>query len=188
MTIRPSRPHSSVAEPQAQADPDQAWKALALVNDWLKHAETKLAAALATTGVGGGALFNLVTKQDHPSLAVNIAAALCGVMLFGAGVFAICGLFPVVQLGRHQPDDDVFNPLFFHDIARAYKGDAPSYGAILHTLTTDFDDLVRHLGRQVHANAIVAGRKYRWAKWSLRALLVGLLALWTLAVIIARKW
>jgi hypothetical protein len=54
------------------------------------------------------------------------------------------------------------NPLFFHDVARAYKGDAPTYGAILHTLTTNPDDLVRHISQQVHANATVAQRKYQW--------------------------
>jgi hypothetical protein len=178
----------SIAEPPARPDPEQAWKTLGLINDWLKHAEAKLAAALATTGVGGGVLFNLVTKQGQPSVAVNVAAAVCGITLFGAGVLAIIGLFPVVQLGRRQQGHDLVNPLFFHDIACAYMGDAPGYSAVLHRLTIDFDDLVGHLGRQVHANAIVADRKYRWAKWSLRALLIGLLALWALAVIIARQW
>lgn len=177
-----------MAEPPVRPDPEQAWKTLGLVDDWLKHAEAKLAAALATTGVGGGVLFNLVTKQGQPSVAVNVAAAVCGITLFGAGVFAIVGLFPVVQLGRRQQGRDQVNPVFFRDIAHAYRCDAPGYSAVLHRLTMDFDDIVGHLGQQIHANAVVADRKYRWAKWSLRALLIGLLALWALAVIIARKW
>jgi pycsar effector protein len=76
-------------------------------------------------------------------------------------------------------------PAIFHDVARAYKEDSPSYGAILHTLTTNPQDLVRHLGQQIHANATVAQRKYRWANRATQALLLGLLALGALAAIIA---
>jgi Family of unknown function (DUF5706) len=58
---------------------------------------------------------------------------------------------------------------------------------VLHTLTTNPDDLVRHLGQQIHANATVAQRKYRWANRAIRALLLDLLAIAALATIIALK-
>jgi hypothetical protein len=41
------------------------------------------------------------------------------------------------------------------------------------------------LGQQIHANATVAQRKYRWANRATQALLLGLLALGALAAIIA---
>ncbi len=96
------------------------------------------------------------------------------------------GVYPRVRLGRKATDAAV-NPLFFHDVARAYKRDAPSYGAVLHTLTTNPDDLVRHISQQTHANATVAQRKFRWADRGIRALVLDLLALGALAMIIALK-
>ncbi|MBK6871325.1 MAG: hypothetical protein IPG94_08045 [Kineosporiaceae bacterium] len=167
-------------------DPDQAWKALSLVNDWVKHAETKLGVTLAATGVTGGVLFNLVKDRGHASAIFNLSAAVCGVAIFVAGVCAMAGLYPRLRLQQTHPPDTA-NPLFFHDVARAYQGDSPSYAAVLHTLTTNRDDLVRHLSQQIHANATVAQRKYRWADRAIRALLVDVLTLGAVATIIAMK-
>jgi hypothetical protein len=152
-----------------------------------RHAEAKVGVVLAATGVSGGVLFNLVKQRSDTSWAFNIAAAVCGAAVVGAGVCAMTGLYPVVRLQKRRTADESVNPLFFHDVARAYKGDAPSYGAVLHTLTSNPDDLVRHLGQQIHANATVAQRKYRWANRAIRALLLALLALGALAAIIALK-
>ena len=172
--------------PPTPPDPDQAWKALSLVNDWLRHAETKLGLILAATGVSCGVLFNLVKDQDDGSTAFKIAAGICGVAALVAGTIAMIGLYPVVRLGRRRRSaEGIINPLFFHDIACAFRDDAPNYGAVLHTLTTSPGDLVRRIGQQVHANATVAQRKYRWANWAIRALLVDLLALGAVAAITA---
>ena len=167
-------------------DPEQAWKALTLVNDWVKHAETKLAAILAATGVSAGVLFNLVKDRTHYSHLYDVAASICAVSIVAAGIFAVIGLYPRVTL-RRKLAEDTTNPLFFHDVARAYKGDAPTYGAVLHTLTTNPDDLVQHISQQVHANATVAQRKYLWANRAIRALIIGLLALGAVATITALK-
>lgn len=35
--------------PESCPEPDQAWKALGLVNDWIKHADAKVGATLAVT-------------------------------------------------------------------------------------------------------------------------------------------
>lgn len=182
-TAPPPEPEPRTVPP----DPDQAWKALSLVNDWVKHAEAKLGVTLAATGVSGGVLFNLVKDRGDTTWAFNVAAVVCCVAVLAAGACAMLGLYPVVRL-RQKAADEAVNPLFFHDVATAYKGDAPSYGAVLHTLTTSPDDLVRHLGQQVHANATVAQRKYRWANRAIRALLLDLLALGAVATIIALKW
>ncbi|MCU0277319.1 MAG: DUF5706 domain-containing protein [Candidatus Nanopelagicales bacterium] len=188
--MRRRRERASRPEPEpltAPPDTDQAWKSLSLVNDWVKHAEAKLGVTLAATGVSGGLLFNLVKDRGDTTWAFNVAAAVCCVAVFVAGVCAMIGLYPVVRL-RQRTADEAINPLFFHDIATAYKGDAPSYSAVLHTLTTNPDDLVRHLSQQVHANATVAQRKYRWANRAIRALLLDLLMLGAVATIIALKW
>lgn len=170
-------------------DPDQAWKALSLVNEWLRHAEAKLGVIVAAAGVSGGVLFNLVKDHTDRSIAFKIATAICAAAVLVAGVSAMAGLYPVVRVGRvRRSGGESVNPLFFHDIARSYRGDAPRYGAILGTLTTNPDDLVRHIGQQVHANATVAQRKYRWANWAIRALLVDVLALGTTAAVTAMKW
>jgi hypothetical protein len=166
--------------------PEQAWKALSLVNDWVKHAETKLGVVMAAAAASGAVLFNLVKGHAHSSVAFDVTALVCSASLLAAGACAMVGLYPVVRLGRKMTNDTV-NPLFFHDIARAYKGDAPSYGSVLHTLTTNPDDLTRHLGQQIHANATVAQRKYRWANRAIRALLLDLLSIATLATIIALR-
>jgi len=176
----PAGPDTTAVSPDA----DQAWKALSLVNDWVKHAEAKLGVILAATGVSGGILFNLVKNRGGASVAFDVAAVFCAVSVLAAGACAMIGLYPRVRL-RRKTTDDAVNPLFFHDVARAYKGDAPRYAAVLHTLTTNPDDLVRHLGQQIHANATVAQRKYRWANRAIRALLLGILALGALAAIIA---
>jgi len=49
-TTSPTPPSSGELLTLADPDPDQAWKALNLVNDWIKHAETKLIAILAASG------------------------------------------------------------------------------------------------------------------------------------------
>lgn len=167
-------------------DPDQAWKALSLVNDWVKHAEVKLGVVLATTGVSGGVLFNLVKNQEHASQALDAASVISGTSVLAAGVCAMIGLYPRVTLQRRTSDGGD-NPLYFEDIARLHKDDAPSYGVSLHMLIANPNDLVQHLGQQIHANATVAQRKYRWANRAIRALLLGLLALGAVATIIALK-
>jgi hypothetical protein len=185
--MRRRRAASAQADPSPiPPDPEQAWKALALVNDWLKHAEIKLAVVLAATGVSGGVLFNLVKDRAHYSHLYNLAATVCGGSVVTAGIFAVIGLYPRMKL-RRTPTEDTVNPLFFHDVARAYNGDAPSYRAVLHTLTTNPDDLVRHISQQVHANATVAQRKYQWANRAIRALILDLLALGAVATITALK-
>lgn len=71
----------------------------------------------------------------------------------------------------------------------AFKsGNRYTFGAVLGPLTTAPDDLVRHIGQQVHANASVASRKYRFVSWAMWALLVDLLALGSVAAIAAIGW
>ena len=72
----PGRPTVVVAE--VKGEPDHAWKALSLVNDWIKHAETKAGATLAAAGVVGGVLFNLMQDRHNAGWNLDIASTVCG--------------------------------------------------------------------------------------------------------------
>jgi hypothetical protein len=167
-------------------EPEQAWRMLTLVSNLVMQAEAKLGVILATTGVTGGILFSLVKGRSDTGVAFDVAAVVCAASVFVAGACAMIGLYPRVTLRRNMTDDAA-NPLFFHDVASIYMGDPRGYSAVLHTLTTDPDDLIRHLGQQIHANATVAQRKYRWANRAIRALLLDLVAIGSLATILALK-
>jgi hypothetical protein len=173
----------TAATPLAPSQPEQAWHVLSLINALITQAETKLGVVLAAAGVSGGILFDLVHSQVGHSLGVDAVATLCAVLVFIAGSCAMIGLYPRVTL-RLQHTRPTGNPLFFRDIAHIYKGDPMAYSRVLQKLTTHPDDLVHHLAQQIHANATIAQRKYRWADWAVKALLLDLLAIALLATII----
>lgn len=183
-----NKPVEHGSAPSMQPELEQAWKTLALVTDWLRHAEAKLGIILGFTGVSAGVLFNLVKEQANGSCIFSSAAAVCCVAVVVAATFAMLGLLPVIHLaGKRREEETVINPLYFHDIAHTYVK-ASSYIGVLGSLTTAPDDLVRHIGQQVHANASVASRKYQFAGWAMWALLVDLLALGSVAAIAALEW
>jgi hypothetical protein len=197
----PSAPSRQATPTGPTCDPDQAWKALTLVNDWVKHAETKSAATLAATGVSGGVLYNLVQQQRDPSLAVTIVGGICGAAIFLAGLFALLALTPRTNpLGglRKQPptstasddegQEDPVNLLFFGDITRRYGDDSPTYAEVLGALTSNPEELTRHIARQVHANAGVAHSKYEWAGRAIWALAVALISLAGVAVLVGQRY
>lgn len=163
-------------------DPDQAWKALSLVNEWIRHAEAKTGATLAATGVVGGLLYSLVKNQNHPSLAISVLASACGACVLAAGVFCALALVPRMRV-RGQAEDPS-NLLFYAHIAKAFRGDAPSYVEVLKTLTTSPTELTEHIANQIHANATVAHRKFDWASRALIALFLGLLFLIALSLVV----
>jgi hypothetical protein len=113
-------------EPVA-ADPDHAWKALTLANEWLRHAETKLGTTLAAAGVTGGVLFNLVRTRGDGTALYNVSAVVCFLGVIVAGLLAVIGLFPRLRLTlrRTRNGDSPINPLFFHDVANAFRGMRP---------------------------------------------------------------
>lgn len=185
---RDDTPVMQELDSSVQPDLEQAWKILSLVTDWLRHAEAKLSVILAFAGVSAGVLFNLVKEQGDGSCVFNSAAVICCVTIVLAGVLAMLGLLPVTRLGRKRPEGEaVANPLYFNDIADTYVK-ASDYLIVLKSLTTASDDLIRHIGQQVHANASVASRKYRFASWAMWALLVDLLALGGVAASAALGW
>jgi hypothetical protein len=156
-------------------NPEFAWKALLLVVDWIKQAEIKAGGSLAAAGVLGGLLYNLVKSQSQPGvwlagLAVVATGLICLTAVFGALVF-----WPRL---RHR--DEPKSPLFFHHIARKHSGPT-SYVQELSLLTGRAEDLVAEIAEQVYWNSMVAHRKYTWASWAIRALLLALISMAVLA-------
>lgn len=158
---------------------------LTLVNDWVKHAETKVAATLAATGVAAALLFNLVKDQHERSLWLNLAAAASAVLLLLAGVLAGVALRPRLSIKPGRSESPT-SPLYFAHIARRHESAA--YPAALMALTIDPDGLTEEIARQVQANAAVAHRKHRLVQAAILALLLGLLTLAGTALVIAQGW
>ena len=166
----------------APVDAAEAWKAVGLVNDWVRHAETKAAATLATAGVIGGVLYNLVKNQTEFSLTIKIFGPTSGGLAFGAAIASVIALWP-----RLRPSDDPTSLLYFDHIARKYPKDhqGPEYVSALKALVSDPDRLLEQLGQQVWANARVARRKFRWAGWAMVGLIGSALALAVVSVRLA---
>lgn len=176
------------------ADPDQAWKALSLVNDWIKHAEAKVGATLAASGAVGTMLYNLVRGSKGAPCYLTLLIVLCGASIIAVVVSATIALLPRLSIAKKPKkestddlDQDPVNLLFFSTVARRFAGDGPTYVEVLHSLTSDREELTRQIAHQVHANATVAHRKFQWANRAIFALIAALLFLGAVAVIIGDK-
>lgn len=165
-------------EPEDEPDPDQAWKALSLVNDWIKHADAKSGVSLAATGAAGILLYNLLKDESNPSCALARWAWAAVVVLVIAGVTGVTAILPrlsIKQRLRHpisswKEEQDLSSLLFYRHVARRYKGQSPEFVEVFRTLTSDKEQLTAQIAQQVHANATVAHRKYFWANIAVRAL------------------
>jgi len=163
-------------------DPERAWKALALVTDWVKHAESKAGATLAAAGIIGGVLYSLVKGQHHSSNAVLYAATTCGLLTLIAAFFSGVSLVP-----RIWQKEDSSNILYFNNIARNYPrpGGGSSYRQALHSLIADDQRLVDEIAHQVWVNSHVARIKFYWANLGVLTLLLAVIALAVTAFISA---
>ncbi|MCK1822467.1 DUF5706 domain-containing protein [Streptomyces sp. XM83C] len=195
--------------------PEHAWKALNLVNDWVKHAETKSVAALAAAGVAGGVAYNLLKDQSNPGIVLDVVAVVGCLMIFLAGLFAMAALAPQLkpplpgelrsklrgmwarrsvprgesetEPAQAEAERSPTNLLFYGDVKRQYEHDAPTYAQVLAALTGNDEEITNHIALQVHANSLVANRKYVWANRAIRALRVGLVCLALIALITASR-
>ncbi|MBQ1096641.1 hypothetical protein KBY55_11190 [Streptomyces sp. b94] len=159
---------SSTPEAEPPPNPDHAWKALGLVVDWIKHAETKAGATLAATGVTGGVLYNLVKDVGTPSTWLIASASLCGLAVLAAGLCAGLVLWP-----RLKMREDPTSLLYFHHIARGHSA-SDTYAMSLAALTKDMEALVTEIASQSWANSKVAHDKYMWGGRAIRLLLIAL--------------
>mgnify|MGYP000930116171 CR=1 FL=1 len=165
-------------------NPDQAWRMLGLVNDWIKHAETKAAGTVAASGISAGVLYNLMKGVSDPSRCIEVPAVICGMFITIAGLSAAWALRP-----RLWAREDPTSNLYFNHIARRYrrKSGVAEYDKTVRALSTEDAALVGEIAGQIWANAHVARAKYRWASIGLTAVLFALAALAVTALAVAKS-
>ncbi|WP_113705568.1 Pycsar system effector family protein [Nonomuraea lactucae] len=151
---------------------DDAWKALSLVIDLIKHAETKAGLTLAACGAVGGVMYTMVRSVPQPSAWFGIAAAACALLVIGGACCAGLALVPRLRGGPVPA-----NLLYYRHIAAHYLADSGAYAGELGTLLKNPDALVASIADQVWSNSRVARQKYHWAGLAINALLLALAAL-----------
>lgn len=176
----PPPPTPSGDDESAPVDAAEAWKAVGLVNEWVRHAEGKAATTLAAAGVIGGVLYNLVADETDFGLTLEIAVPVAAGLAITAAVLAVVALWP--RLLSREP---ATSSLYFEHIARRHPKSSDAYVQELKELIADPAELLDQLGQQVWANARVARRKYRWAGWALVAVMAAAFALAIVAIRLA---
>ncbi|MFI8664621.1 Pycsar system effector family protein [Rhodococcus qingshengii] len=151
------------------ADADHAWKLLALVNEWIRHADAKATAGLAFTGALGTLLYNLVKNQSDAGIALNTFTVLAVISLGFALLFCGLTLTPRIKVSDANPES--INKIFFASIAENYKDGQLEYRDVLKTLTEDPAALISDLADQIHANAEIATIKSRHTQYAIRFVL-----------------
>ncbi len=165
---RPDRPQPPAPPPEPPGT-DDAWRALMLQIDLVKHAETKAAATLASTGVLGGLLYTLVSQTRSGGTLFAVLASVTAVTVVTAAAAAGFALRPRL-FARHSTP----NLLFYSSIVRRFGHDAEAFGRDFAALLTDRPALLAALAAQVLGNANVAVRKYRAVNVALLALMAAL--------------
>jgi len=148
---------------------DDAWRALTLQIDLVKHAESKAGAALASSGVLGGLLYTLVSQTRSGGAPFAVLAAATAITVVVSAAAAGSALRPRLLIGR-----PVTGLLFHHSIVHRFRPDSDGFAQEFRTLVGDPAALVAELADQVHANAGVAVRKYRAVTVALHALMAAL--------------
>lgn len=168
--------------PPPQPDPEHAWRLLGLMNEWIRHSDSKAGVTLAFSGVLGTMTFNLATGFGSRTLMFDALVVLTCILL--ALTAALCAWTLTPRVNDKDADPQAINRIFFASISQHFKGDRPRYQEVLSTLTADPSELVRDLADQVHANANIATIKGRCAKWAVRAALATGAAVAGLAVLV----
>jgi len=146
--------------------PEDAWRLLLMVNDWIKFADAKAGAALAVSGVMGTLLYNLVKDLQHRPFLLNVSVVLTCIALFLTVFFAARTLTP--RLGCKSATSESINLLFFVDIAKNYQGDRLGYRRDLEKLSSASHALFEQVADQIRINSIIATEKTRSVTWSIR--------------------
>lgn len=190
MTFRRSRGHlnghrPALKAPLPAADPDAAWRSLGLVVDWIRHADAKAAAVLAASGVAGGVLYSLVKDRGEPSVALNIAAGVSGVLIFVSAALAAFALRPRMW-SKERPTSKIY----YAHIARRYgkPEGGGAYSDAMLELASDGVEMTREVSSQIWANAHVAHVKFVLVNIAMNTFLLCLPFLAALPIIIFFGW
>jgi hypothetical protein len=174
----------------ASGDPDEAWKVLSSVNEWIRHADSKVSITFAAAGALAVALFQLTGSfPASAAWGLYVAPIACAVALLMVAACCTRALVPrtpspePVGSGQAAPSA---NPLFFLHIASRW--DQVGYESALRTATADPGQLTSLLAAEIHVNSAIATEKFHWANLAIRstAVAIVLLSLTALLVLLAR--
>lgn len=170
------------AEATVLPNPEQAWKLLALINEWIRHSDAKAAVTLAFTAAMGTMLFNLVDGFADRSPFFDAAVVAATLLILLSAGFCAWTLTPRITDQEASPEQA--NLLFFGSIAVKFKNDRGNYREELRLLTADPAALTRDLTDQIHANANIAAVKARAIQRGIRSALAAGAAVAAVAVIV----
>ncbi|MFF0176016.1 Pycsar system effector family protein [Micromonospora profundi] len=150
--------HAQVPSLDTRPDPDtdDAWRALLLIVEWIKHAESKATATLASAGAAGGLLYALINTTGRRGVTLTVIASVCAAATAVAAMAASVALVPR-RGNRWEPG----NLIFYRSITDRYGTDAAGFTRAYTGLLADRPALLAALTRQIWANSHVATRKYR---------------------------
>ncbi|GAB1817683.1 Pycsar system effector family protein [Herbidospora sp. RD11066] len=151
---------------------EDAWRALTLVIDWIKHAESKAGLTLAAAGAIGGILYALINGEKNASVGFVVAVIVTTVLLL---ISVACSA--MVLRPRTRATADPSSLLFYRHVAARYGKRPDAFTDDFGALIRDPDALLREVATQVWTNSLVADSKYRWSSRSVVFLLLSLLAL-----------
>ncbi|TSI16185.1 Pycsar system effector family protein [Brevibacterium aurantiacum] len=173
---------AALTAPSPQPNPDQAWKLLGLINEWIRHSDAKAAVTLAFSGVLGTMIFNLVNGFEHRTPLFGGLVVLASLLLVATVSLCAWTLTPRVNDKDADPQD--INRIFFASITRHFEGARPRFQGVLNELTANPGELINDLADQIHANAKISTIKAKYVKWAIRAALATSAAVACLAVLV----
>lgn len=142
------------------------WSTLTAVNEWIKHADAKIAVTLAFMAALAGGLVALIAERAVQGIAGGAILVVAGALVIATFSLGVAGL-----KARSGRSSGFINPLYFGDVARCYGGscqDVDRFVADWAGLAVGRSEDRRDvLVRQIHANSIIADRKFRWANRAL---------------------
>lgn len=153
--------------------PENLWRILQVVSEWMRVADTKAGATLAVDG----AILAVATARlrGSPAPAVPAVVALSLVVALAAASILLA-IWTVVPRVRYLSVDSIA-----HYGAIAAFDSAGSYRAAALATLADLDDLAESLTEHIWTLSRTAMRKYLLLTWAIRllagAMLVGVVAL-----------
>lgn len=146
---------------------EDAWKALAQANDWIKVADTKAGAVIAASGVLGGFLLRAVPAPGH----WGQDPWKVGILLVALAVVGTSALMSLRVFTPRLRTGEAPSLLYFDHIARCYPRPEEFTGPYLAMLRQE-ERLQESLAEQLWATSVIARRKFRsvtYAIWLLGA-------------------